>query len=246
MENQDIKKDKTDQKEKSKCAQVALYAGFGITVIAACVYTAEKTKRFAEIVLEEANAESIMDNKLAGSITGPIETVSSIFSYISHLLNFFKYAAPIHKYLWESEDKVLCCTVKQVSPYIVYFPFSILVLGMARLALQVFTKGNYYVNFAKSKHKNWKKPINILTKSFDFASGVYMLATIIKNPDAKEGRVLFILCSIVDSLTAPLDFYGIDNLVFKADKQGYTYAGVYGLKSAVKIGKSVGYLNAKE
>jgi len=220
--------------------RVAKYASFGISLCSTSLYMVEKVARVPEIVIENINADGILENPIAQAAKRPLATVATVFSTINYICKFTKYASPVHGYLQNTEDKILCCKVKDASPYLVYMPFYLLILGVAGFYLSE----TQTVDWIKGKHKHYKKAISLISNTISFGSGVLLLATIVKDPKTMKGRELFSVCSILDGLTAPMDFPGIDNLVFRIDNQGYAYGGLYGVRAAVKLGQSIGFITA--
>ncbi|WP_293785952.1 hypothetical protein [uncultured Pedobacter sp.] len=230
----------TTKTEKQICDDVAKYATFGISICGAILYTVEKVNRYPEIIAENLNADALVDNAAVQAVKRPLSLVSTLISTTNYIAMFLKYAAPIHGYLQSTEDKILCCKVKEAPRYFIYTYFVFMAIGAGAL----YYTQTETVAWLKSKHKNYKKALSLLTKTMSFGSGVLLLATTINNADSMKGRRLFTMCSILDGLSAPLDFHGIDNLVFRVDNQGYAYAGVYGMRSAIKIGQTIGFLIA--
>uniref|UniRef100_UPI002930024D hypothetical protein n=1 Tax=Pedobacter nyackensis TaxID=475255 RepID=UPI002930024D len=97
------------------------------------------------------------------------------------------------------------------------------------------------------KNKNWKRPISLLSKGGSFVFGVYQLVMVSKEFEAFEKQKLFSICSMLDNLTAPLDMVGIDNIVYRSDAyEGIIYGTVYGFRTAVKSGQTIGILTSEK
>lgn len=234
--------------EEGTYEDIVRYVHFSANLISSLVYGIEKVKRMPEIIAESIMLDSLLDDVgVVEKAKVPLDTVAMIVGGVSSVLNFVKFMTKVYPYLHDKEIPVIGIKLKNVPVWIKVTSTTLLILMLLRIALRIHGKHSDKVtSLLMKKDKHWKKPISLLMKGGSFVFGVYQLVMLVKEPETFKQQKLFVTCSILDNLTAPLDMVGIDSLLYRSDAyEGIVYASVYGLKTAVKSGQTVGILTAE-
>ena len=201
-----------------------------------------------EIIAESVMPDSLLDEvDVAEKVKAPIDIAVSILGYVSYALSVVKFMTKVFPYLDDRELPVIGIKLKNVPGWLKITSTTLLILILLRIALRIHGKHSDKVAALMNKNKSWRKPISLLSKGGSFIFGVYQLVMVSKEFEAFEKQKLFSICSMLDNLTAPLDMVGIDSLVYRSDAyEGIVYATVYGLRTAVKSGQTIGILTAEK
>ncbi|MGZ3943780.1 MAG: hypothetical protein ACXVJB_02500 [Mucilaginibacter sp.] len=211
---------------------------FAITLTSAIIYGVEKLKRVGEIIKEEA-----------GITRDPIANATSVITFLSNLFNYISYAIAIVEFfdpLFREESTLLGIKFKKDS-YITRRIFSIIVFTItgavvATLAYLYWDKIKSHKKWLSEKKDAYKAPISWVSNGFIFIGGIVQLIALIQNWDNYKNRKLFSISAVILSLSAPFEIYKVDNYLYKAEKRGLVYIGVYGTRTVVKITQAVGLL----
>lgn len=211
---------------------------FAISLTSAIIYGVEKTKRMGEIIKETGG---IFRDKLANA-TSVITFISDFFNYISYGIVIVEFFDPIFR----EESTFLGIEFKKDSHkargIFTVIVFTITATVVATLAYLYWDKIKIRKTWISEKKEVYKGPISWLSNGLVFIGGIVQLIALIQNWDSYKNRKLFSISSVIISLSAPVEMYGVDTVLYKAERRGLVYIGVYGTRTVVKITQAVGLL----
>jgi len=239
----------TKEREGTVYQDILKFIHVGLNITSNLLYAIEKVKRLPEIVAETVLPDSVVDQaaEAVEKQTGFWGTVISLINGLSYAFNVIKYLSIVAEFL---EDREVCCCcgkIKNAPTWAKTIIRGIVILLLLRLALKVWTKHKDKIAFLQKKNKDWRRATSLVSKGGTFLYGIFQVVAMLRAPEILKDRKLYMICSAVNSLTAPLDMVGIDNLVYKSDGgEGIAYTAVYGTKVLVRVGQTAGLLMLKD
>lgn len=217
--------------------EVIKHIKFGITLISASLYAAEKILRLPVILAEIAG----VPDEAADKALEKLRWYADVFKYASFGIMAFEFFDP----LLRGKSKFLWIDLEESS-----FQNRKLIIGIAVCCTVVFIGGVAYTYWGKvldakafisKKTTAWKKLISVIIGVFTTLYGVVQVITIIQNWDKYKNEKLQSISSAIVYLSAPLEMYGIDKVIYLSDGgEGIAYGIVYGVRTAVKFCQAIG------